>query len=144
MNFPPPTPWKLRAAVDPAREYVAFTSAFHLRSLRRVPAFIRRSIKIMKQADAATGIVGWSLGGNVFKLEFYTLSVWHDAESLRHFVRDGDHLAALAEFEHDMRRKSIFVYYTLFGRDLPPSWKDALARQRQQDDDRSKRVGSSN
>jgi hypothetical protein len=141
MNFPPPTPWKPRAAVDPAREYVAFTSAFHLKSLLRLPAFMRRAMKIMKQADAASGIVGWSLGGNILKLEFYTLSVWQDAESLRHFVREGDHLASLAEFEHDMRRKSIFVYYKLFGRDLPPSWKDALARQRQHDDTRSQRAG---
>ena len=144
MNFPPPSPWKLRAAVDPAREYVAFTSAFHLKSLLRVPAFIRRAMKIMKQADAASGIVGWSLGQNIFKLEFYTLSVWQDAESLRHFVRDGDHLASLAEFEHDMRRKTTFVYYRLLGRDLPPSWQDAFARQRQHDDDQSQRSGRSN
>ena len=95
----------------------------------------------MKQADAASGIVGWSLGVNIFKLEFYTLSVWQDAESLRHFVRDGDHFAALGEFEHDMRRKSVFVHYKLFGRDLPPSWKDAFARQRQQDAARTQRVG---
>jgi hypothetical protein len=140
MNFPPPTPWKPRAAVNPAREYVAFTSTFHLKSLRRVPAFIRRSRKIMKQADDASGIVGWSLGANIFKLEFYTLSVWQDAESLRHFVRDGDHFAALAEFDRDMRRKSIFVQYKLFGRDVPPSWKDALARQRRHDDARAERA----
>src|SRR5262249_50318393 len=94
MNFPPPSPWKLVAAVDPTREYVAFASAFHLKSPRRVPAFIRRSFKIIKQADAASGIVGWSLGQNIFKLDFYTLSVWQDAESLRHFVRDCDHLAS--------------------------------------------------
>ena len=59
--FPPPGPQKPRSAVDPAREYVAFTSAFHLRSLLRVPAFVRHAYKIMKQADAASGIVGWSL-----------------------------------------------------------------------------------
>jgi hypothetical protein len=102
-----------------------------LKSLLRVPAFVRRAMKIMKQADAASGIVGWSLGQNLFKLEFYTLSVWQDNESLRHFVRDADHLASLAEFEHDMRRKTIFVHYKLLGRDLPASWKDAFARQRQ-------------
>jgi heme-degrading monooxygenase HmoA len=142
MNFPPASPWKLRAAVDPEREYIAFTSAFYLKSLLRVPAFVRRAMKIMKQADAAPGIVGWSLGQNLFKLEFYTLSVWQDSESLRHFVRDGDHLASLAEFEHDMRRKTIFVHYKLFGRDLPASWKDAFARQRQHDA-HSKRTGQS-
>ena len=127
--FPPPTPWKQSTAVNPTQEYVAFTSRFSLRSVFRVPAFFRRAMKIMKQADAASGIVGWSLGGNLFKLEFYTLSAWQDAASLRRFVRDGDHLASLAEFEHDMRRKSIFVYYTVAGRDLPLSWKEALARQ---------------
>jgi len=141
MNFPPPSPWKLRAAVDPAREYVAFTSAFHLKSLRRVPAFVRRAMKIMKQAVAASGIVGWSLGQNLLKLEFYTLSVWQDSESLRHFVKDGDHLASLAEFEHDMRRKTIFVHYKLFGRDLPASWKDAFARMQQHRDAHAKRAG---
>ena len=73
-----PSPWSQRSAVDPAREYVAFTSAFHLRSLLRVPAFVRRAYKIMKQADAAPGIVGWSLGFNLFTLDFYTLSVWQD------------------------------------------------------------------
>ena len=141
MNFPPPSPWKLRAAVDPAREYVAFTSAFHLKSLRRVPAFVRRAMKIMKQADAASGIDGWSLGQDLLKLEFYTLSVWQDSESLRHFVKDGDHLASLAEFEHDMRRKTIFVHYKLFGRDLPASWKDAFARMQQHRDAHAKRAG---
>src|SRR5262249_1303576 len=127
--FPPPTPWKQSAAVDPTREYVAFTSRFSLRSVFRVPAFIRRSMKIMKQVYAASRIVGWSLGGNLLKLQFYTLSAWQDAASLQRFVRDGDHLASLAEFEHDMRRKSIFVHYTVAGHDLPLSWKEALARQ---------------
>ena len=127
--FPPPTRWKQRAAVDPEREYVAFTSCFFLNSVRRVPAFVARSRHIMKQVDTAPGVVGWSLGGNLFKLEFYTLSAWLDAESLRRFVRDDNHLVALHEFERDLRRKSIFVYYKVLGRELPLSWKDALARQ---------------
>jgi hypothetical protein len=131
--FPPPTRWKQLAAVDPGREYVAFTSCFFLNSVRRVPAFVARSRHITKQVDTAPGVVGWSLGGNLFKLEFYTLSAWVDAESLRRFVRDGDHLAALEEFEQDLRRKSIFHYYKVLGRELPLSWKEALARQARSD-----------
>ena len=87
----------------------------------------------MKQVDDAPGIVGWSLGANLLRLDFYTLSAWQDAESLRQFVRAGDHLASLEQFEHDMRRKSIFIYYTVVGRDLPLRWDDALARQKQHD-----------
>lgn len=131
--FPPPTPWKQRAAVDPAREYVAFTSRFSLRSPLRVPAFLARAQRIMKQVDDAPGIVGWSLGANLFRLDFYTLSAWQDAESLRQFVHAGDHLASLAQFERDMRRKSIFIYYTVVGRDLPLRWDDALTRQKLRD-----------
>jgi hypothetical protein len=90
-------------------------------------------MRIMKQVDSAPGIVGWSLGANLLRLEFYTLSVWEDAENLRRFVHDGDHLASLAQFEGAMRRKSIFVYYTVLGRDLPLAWPDALARQEKHD-----------
>jgi len=131
--FPPPSPWKQRAAVDPNREYVAFTSRFFLKSLRRLPAFVANAIRIMKQTDVAPGIIGWSLGMDLFKLEFHTLSAWEDAESLRDFVREGSHRAAGEAFRQDMRRKSIFVYYKAFGRDLPLTWKDAIARQQRQD-----------
>ena len=134
--FPPPVPWRQRAAVDPQREYVAFTSRFFLKSLRRVPAFLASSIRIMKQANVAPGIVGWSLGTDLFRLEFHTLSAWEDAESLRRFVRDGSHKVALEAFERDVRRKSIFVYYRLLGRDLPLTWRDAIARQERQDQGR--------
>ena len=140
MNFPPPSPWKLRAAVDPAREYVGFTSAFYLKSLLRVPAFIRGAMKIMKQADAAPGVVGWSLGFNLFTLDFYTLSVWQDNDSLRRFVREGDHLTSLTQFEHDMRKSTTFVHYKLVGRDVPATWKDALERLRQHDAARTPRT----
>ena len=98
-----------------------------------MPAFIRRANKIMKQADAAPGIVGWSLGFNLFTLDFYTLSVWQDNESLRRFVREGEHLISLTEFEHDLRRSTTFVHYKLLGRDVPAKWKDALERLRQRD-----------
>jgi heme-degrading monooxygenase HmoA len=130
--FPPPTPWKQRAAVDPNRENVAFTSPFFLKSVRRVPAFIASSRRIMKQANQALGIIGWSLGMDLFKREFHTLSVWEDADSLRRFVRDGSHRAAVEALARDVRRKSIFVYSKVWGRDLPLTWKFAIARQRRQ------------
>jgi hypothetical protein len=45
--FPPPRPWNQRTSVEPQREYLAFTSRFFLKSLRRVPAFLAGSIRIM-------------------------------------------------------------------------------------------------
>ena len=74
MLFPPPKPWKQVAPIDPDKQYYAFTSRFFMKSPRRVLQFVRRSGAIEKQVDTAPGIVGWSLGANLFKLEFYTLS----------------------------------------------------------------------
>src|SRR5436190_20989947 len=100
--FPPPRPWKQVATIEPEREYVAFTSRFFLRSPLRVPAFMRQSSRIMKQLATAPGLVGWSLGVNLPTLEFFTLSAWEDAESLRAFVRAGDHGEALQRFARGM------------------------------------------
>ncbi|HXS06226.1 MAG TPA: hypothetical protein VN723_05495 [Rhizomicrobium sp.] len=130
--FPPPQPWKQRTSVDPQREYLAFTSCFYLKSFRRVPAFLATSFAIMKQANAAPGAVGWSLGLNLFSLEFHTLSAWEDAPSLRRFIHAGPHGGALRLHKNDMRRKSTLVYFKVLGRELPLTWKDAFARQERQ------------
>ena len=44
--------------------------------------------------------------------------------------------SAVAQFEGAMRRKSVFHYYKVNGRDLPLSWKEALALQKQHDPER--------
>ena len=129
--FPPPRPWAARAPVDPKREYLAFTSCFFLKSPFRAPAFLASANRVMKQINDAPGIVGWSLGTDILKLEFHTLSAWEDGAALRRFTHAGSHNDALQAFEKDLRRKSIFVYYKVLGRDLPLSWKDAIERQRQ-------------
>jgi hypothetical protein len=130
--FPPPQPWKLRTAVDPQREYLAFTARFYLKSFRRVPAFLASSFAIMKQANAAPGIVGWSMGADILELEFHNLSAWTDGQSLRRFIQEGAHARALMAHKQDLRRKTTFVYFKVLGRDLPLTWKDAIARQEQQ------------
>jgi hypothetical protein len=127
--FPPPKPWTQIGAVDPDREYVAFTSRFFLKSPLRLPKWMAQGPPIMKQVDAAPGIVGWSLGMNLPTLEFYTPSAWEDTASLRAFTQGGAHGETLEKFKRAMRRDSIFVQYTVQGRELPLSWDDAVARQ---------------
>jgi heme-degrading monooxygenase HmoA len=130
--FPPPRPWKQVRIVDPDREYVGFTSRFFLRSVLRVPAFMRQSSKIMRQLEGVPGLVGWSLGADLPRLEFHTLSAWEDAESLRAFTTSAAHGQALAKFEGDMRADSVFVQFSLLGKELPLRWADAIARQEAQ------------
>ena len=127
--FPPPKPWKQVATFDPKREYVAFTSRFFMKSPFRALKFVSRSGPVGKQIDAAAGVVGWSLGTNLLKLEFYTLSAWEDVESLQAFAHDAEHGAVMQEFAPDKRRSSLFVHYAVRGSELPLSWKGALKRQ---------------
>jgi hypothetical protein len=127
--FPPAKTWKTTAAVDPEREYLAFTSRFFMKSPRRVLAFLNRTGPIEKQVEGAAGVVGWSLAANVFKMEFYTLSVWEDLASLQRFTQDAEHGSVMKEFAGDLRKPSVLVHYNVRGRDLPLTWKGAVKRQ---------------
>jgi hypothetical protein len=128
--FPPPRPWKKVAEVEPDREYLAFTSRFYMKSPLHVLSFLRRAGPIQRQVENAPGAIGYSLGMNLFKMEFYTLSAWQDAESLQKFAGEAEHKSVSDEFASRMRRKSLFVHYNVRGSELPLSWADALARQR--------------
>jgi hypothetical protein len=129
MLLPPPKPWQQVAAIEPDREYVAFTSRFFMRSPGRVLKFLSRTGPVESQLREARGLVGWSLGANLLRLEFYTLSAWEDLESLMQFAHEAEHGAVVREFAGDMRRESLFVHYTVKGRELPLSWKEAVKRQ---------------
>lgn len=126
-------PWKQVRPAEPAREYVGFTSRFFMKGLLRSLRFQLRAFKVMKQTEAAPGLIGWSLAADLPRLQFYTLSAWEDAQSLRAWIKDGAHGQATAEFADGTRRKSIFVYYPVRGADLPLRWDDAVRRQAQHD-----------
>ena len=129
--FPPPQPWKQLRPADPEREYVAFTSHFPVKSWQHVLPFFLWSLRIGKQANAAPGAMGWSLGANLATKDFFTLSAWEDGASLHAFVQSGEHAAAMKRFEGIMRQRSLLLRYAVVGRDLPLTWDDALARQRE-------------
>ena len=132
--FPPPQPWKQLAAIDPDREYLAFTSRFALRSFLRAPAFLGASLGIMKQVEAAPGAIGYSLGSHLPGMSFYTLSAWQDEESLRVFSRALQHGQSLKTFHRDMRSPGPFIRWHVRRQDLPLEWAHALERIRQYDE----------
>lgn len=126
-------PWKQVRPAEPEREYVGFTSRFFVKGLLRSLRFQVRAFKVMKQTEDAPGLIGWSLAADLPRLQFYTLSAWEDAHSLRAWIKDGAHGGAMTEFADGTRRKSIFVYYPVRGADLPLSWNDAVHRQTERD-----------
>ena len=127
--FPPAPPWKARRPGELDREYLVFSSRFSLGSVRRVPALLAFSWRIGKRANAAAGIICWSLAPDLSKLEFHTLSVWDERKRLSVFLTTSPLREAMGEFSGDLRRPTLFVEYTIFGRDLPVTWADTVRHQ---------------
>jgi heme-degrading monooxygenase HmoA len=127
--FPPPSPWRQVGAVDLDKQYVGFTSRFHLGSVRDLPGFVTASRRIAKQVRTSPGLVGWSLAADLPKLEFHTLSAWEDEESLQTFLSAAPHSEIMQRYGGRLRRTSVFVQFPVSGRALPLTWPDAISRQ---------------
>jgi hypothetical protein len=127
--FPPPSPWRQVGAVDPDKQYVGFTSRFHLGSVWDLPGFVAASRRITTQVRTSPGLVGWSLAADLPKLEFHTLSAWEDEKSLQTFLSTAPHSEVMQRYGGRLRRVSIFVHFPVSGRALPLTWPDAISRQ---------------
>jgi hypothetical protein len=71
--------------------------------------------KIMKQLDTAPGLIGWSLAAKPADARVLHALRVGDAASLR----ASPHGEALTRLKQAMRRESVFVQFTVQGRDLP-------------------------
>lgn len=122
--------------VDSTKEYVGFTSRFFMRSMRDSPGFFTASRRVTRQLKSAPGLVGWSFSADLLRNEFFTLSAWEDEQSLRTFVAGASHSRTMQRFASRVRRSSIFAQFPVGEKDVPLTWKDAIARQNQADADR--------
>jgi len=127
----PTTPWKAYRTVKPDGECLALLSYLPLARLRKVPQFLRHSRDIQTQLDHAIGLIGYSLWAQLFRRHFWTLSVWEDDKALMDFVRTTPHAQVMENLQGQMGATT-FVRWTLTGASVPPDWKDALLRYRQQ------------
>lgn len=123
-----PSPWMQLVVPDTGRTYLALLSFLPLRSLFRLPAFIRYAFAVRRQVEAAPGAVGYSMNQDPLHLHFWTLSVWGDEAHLGSFVEALPHALVMDALQNDMG-PTAFVRWEIRGADVPPSWRDALARQ---------------
>ncbi len=127
----PTTPWKGYRSVKPDEEFLALLSYLPLTRLRQVPQFFRHSSDIQTQLDHAVGLIGYSLRAQLFRRHFWTLSVWEDDNALMNFVRTTPHAQVMKNLQGNMGATR-FVRWTLKGASVPPGWKGALLRYRQE------------
>lgn len=129
----PTRPWKARRSVKPDGEFLAVLSHLPLARFRMVPQFLRYSRNIQTQLEHAEGLVGYSLRAQLFRRHFWTLSVWEDDKALMDFVSTVPHEEVMKKLQGHMGPTSFgTVRWTVKGASVPPDWKDALARYRQE------------
>ncbi len=126
----PALPWKSFVAPERDREYTALVSFLPLNKFRALPKFMRYTFQAQRQLAASEGLIGYSMDANVLGKEFWTLSVWEDAEALRRFVHRAPHEKIMRDLLPDMRQTE-FVRWKAKGSSVPPDWGAAKERVRE-------------
>jgi len=123
----PTRPWQSLDPVEPQRDYLVQLSYLPLVRYRSLLRFGRWLLAIQKQLSQTKGVVGYSLLARPLRREFWTLSAWSDGSTLHDFVRTSAHVRAMSALRGHMGQ-TVFIEWTLAGKDLPPMWNDALKR----------------
>lgn len=126
----PALPWKYFASPESDREYTAIVSYLPLNKFRALPKFIRYTRQIQRQLAGSKGLIGYSMDANIAGQEFWTLSVWEDAETLRRFVHRTPHDEVMRALLPDMGQTE-FVRWKASGSSIPPDWGAAKKRVRE-------------
>ena len=121
------SPWKNYLGHDPERNYLVMLSYLPLKHHWRIPQIFRHTLRIRKQLDTTPGVIGYSLGVEIFRKRFWTLSVWEDERALYKFVKTKPHAETMAKI-HPHMRSSKFITWMSKGSALPPAWEDAKRR----------------
>jgi heme-degrading monooxygenase HmoA len=124
----PALPW-LRgpSAATAGAELVVMASRLPLRHYRRIPGFLRWTLRIRGQLAETPGLVGYSLDAKLLRKTFWTLSAWTSREAMEAFVREEPHRTAMASIRPHMGQ-STFAFWTATPGDLPLKWAEARRR----------------
>jgi hypothetical protein len=121
-----PTPWKTFASPRDDKEYVALLSFLPLKRYGKIPKFARLTMETMGQLAKSRGLIGYSLGAELTRKRFWTLSVWEDRQSLMDFVEQIPHGRIMQDLAPHMG-KTQFAEWTVRASEIPIPW--AVARQ---------------
>ena len=108
------------------KKYVHAATFLALKGWRYMIPFQLMSSKVLKQAKRSYGMVDYAVKADFPKKHFWTLSIWEDRESMRHFVMAEPHLTAMKKFEVWAGDGSAFADWTSSSMSI--DWKEAMRR----------------
>ena len=126
----PALPWKAFAAPESDKEYTALVSFLPLNKFGALPRFVRYTFQTRRQLAVSEGLIGYSMDANILGKEFWTLSVWEDAQALRRFVHRTPHEEIMRDLLPDMGQTE-FVRWQAKGSSIPLDWGAAKERVRE-------------
>ena len=89
-------------------------------------SFQRLSSRVLKQIKESEGAVNYAVKGNLLKKRFWTLSIWRDNDSLRHFIMEEPHATAVRKFTEWAGEGSAFVEQNSHNDSI--DWPEALKK----------------
>jgi hypothetical protein len=102
-------------------------SLLPLKRLWRVPSFLIQTIRITRQLERSSGLIGYSLNARPLTGRFWTLSVWDNESALQAFVNAAPHVDTMRALIPHMG-PTRFVRWTVLCAHLPVRWDEALRR----------------
>ncbi len=123
----PSTKWLSCSAVDHDQEYLVLLTYLPLKRWSKLPSFLHYVFAIQRQLNTAKGMIGYSLLAHLFSRDFWTLSVWQDAQALAEFVRTRPHVEAMSNLRGHLGATK-FIKWRVQGSVLPPGWEEAMER----------------
>lgn len=123
----PTIPWRTVTTPQTTADYVVLATRLPLRSIARVPWFMRLTASVIRQLERTDGLVGYSLRAQPLAKTFWTLSAWQDREALGAFVREMPHRAVMGKLRPHMGATR-FVSWTVSGDEFPVPWDEAIHR----------------
>jgi Domain of unknown function (DUF3291) len=108
------------------KKYIHVATFLPLKGWRYMIPFQLMTSKVLKQAKQSHGIVDYAVKANFPKKHFWTLSIWKDRDSMRHFVMAEPHATAMKKFEEWAGDGSAFVEWT--SSSISTDWEVAMRR----------------
>jgi len=104
-------------------ELLISVTRLHLKGKRKLPFFFWHTIKSIKQAKKAKGILYSSVHKEGWHT-FWTLTVWENKDYMRYYRKRGSHLKAM-KVSRDIASK---VEYINWEAETKPSWDECKKR----------------
>ena len=93
-------------------EFLWVATFLPLKSWKYMIPFQLMTSKVLKQVKEANAVMNYAVKADFPKKHFWTLSIWKDQDSLRHFVMAEPHATAIKKFTEWAGEGSAFVEWT--------------------------------